>query len=135
MSVKIPNETKSKAEALMMGLVVSVSCDLEVEQIQGYVHDTLAASMIDTHCSGGQLIEEAYKYVKGTDCIKYLSLNNTPYGMMLTCAMCTDEDNEDTWCLDDPYGVMSYVRNYDDPMCSELGYVFFRKTDTRYIKL
>lgn len=115
--MKTSNETRAKAEMMLMGVTQPITKSELVEIIP------IIQSAIGTDIPCNEVMEQLFKYTQeGT--VPRHAVMNTLMGSM-KCLTVTLDDGETPYVIDSEFGVLSTVYNFTCPDCSEMGYTFF----------
>ncbi len=125
-------ELKAKAEVALMGLVTPVRDKDNIIYMLDYISKVIENN--EPYMTGEQIYEKAVEFVDLKETmIVGLSVCRI---MGMPCVNVIFKDIEDTkFKLDDSYGVLTYVHNYDGPDMSELGYCYFEKKGNAYHRI
>lgn len=123
--MKTSNETRTKAEMMLMGITQPVTKSELVEIIP------IIQSAIGSNIPCNEVMEQLFKYTQeGT--VPRHAVMNTLMGSM-KCLTVTLDDGETPYVIDSEFGVLSTVYNFTCPDCSEMGYTFF-STKNGFVK-
>lgn len=114
----------AEAEMCLMGSTIPVEGEEHCKYLIAYVLKVLGKD-----ASADEVFAEAHKFNSENTPISHLAVNDTAFGTMLTFVRDDEMDK-----LDSENGVLAYVYNVDCPFCSELGYVFFKYKNGRYVR-
>lgn len=128
-------EMRTKAEVLMMGIVVKITSRAEAEFITDYVTKTLSASLSfsTTEPTGKKVVDKAFEFLQNEEPnIAYMSLVTMEDMPLIAYVIETKEEPSiDILSAD---GAFSYVYNMQVAYFSELGYTFYKKDKTGMIR-
>lgn len=125
--MKTSNETRTKAEMMLMGITQPVTKSELVEIIP------IIQSAIGSNIPCNEVMEQLFKYTQeGT--VPRHAVMNTLMGSMKCLTVTLETADDDTeYDLISEDGVLSTVYNFTFPDCSEMGYTFF-STKNGFVK-
>lgn len=119
------NEWSANAEMAMQGFTVPVESREHLDYMIRYICWVLNNFEDISDERAEEILSNAWdKYNTSKKDVKYLTVNSTMFGNLLTFVRQDKLTKKDGSPLS--AGVLAWVENFDAPDCSELGYVFFR---------
>lgn len=127
---KIKNEYATRCELAMMGKVVPINNNDEVQVMTEYILDTIGSTYCDIQKDLDIMKDHLHKYSDNST-VKHMVVNTLGEFAMI-CYLLDDQEEPYPEDLATPDGVLCYVYNVNDPFLSEFGYCFFEKRNDNY---
>ena len=119
------NEWSANAEMAMHGFTVPVESREHLDYMIRYICHVLNGFEDISDERAEEILNNAWdKYNEKKSGVKFITVNNTMFGIMLTFVRQDKLTKKDGSPLS--AGVLAWVENFNAPACSELGYVSFQ---------
>lgn len=117
------NPWDTDAGMMLSGMLINIVSDDHLKHVLGYMIKVIRnAEEVDLN-EVEEVFNKAYRYNSDKDRVECATANKTDFGYMITLVR---EHVRDITTQD---GVLAYVYNVSEPVLSELGYVFFAKSN------